>query len=153
MKKSNCTYKKVAVKDLSPLATSLDPLNSNRLPIGVELTVEKSLVEVPASGTLTKPWQAVQLTDAKTDETYFTSPRVFLGLGFVAQKFTAVIERAFPKMALIDFIATEPKVIVTNYQDVEVDNFETKELEVKSMPVIVMAEAVEIPAKPKRTKA
>lgn len=147
MKKELCTYKVVSAKDLKPILTAMDPLNSNRLPIGITLKVLKDVVEVPATGTLTSPWQAVQLLDESSRELYFVSPRVFLGLGFQNQKFVQVIERAFPKTALIEFLASEPTVKVTEYREVSVDNFETKQLEVKSMPVIVMAEPIAAPVR------
>ena len=136
MKKQNCSYKKILAKDVAPIASALDPLLSNRLPVGITLTAEKDLVEVPPTGTLTHGWQAVQMTDPTNDETYFVSPRVFLGLAFVEQKLMRVIERKFINGALIDYLATTPKVKVTEYKDVQVDDFATKELVTKAMPVI-----------------
>lgn len=137
MKKEQCTYKIVSSKDLKPIITATDPLNANRLPIGVELKVLKDIVEVPpvAGGALTTPWQAIQLM-APDRELYFVSPRVFLGLGYQNGKFVSILARNFPKIALLAFIATEPTVIVRDYGDVSMDNYETKELENKKMPII-----------------
>lgn len=134
MKKSNCSYAKVSVKNVSTLVSSIDPLNSSRLPIGIPLTCQPDLREIPASGSITKPWQAIMLVDA-SDEAYFVSPRVFLGLAFVGQKFTKVIEQPFPKVSLLDYLKDSPVVKVVNYDEVDVDDFNDKSVTVsKAMP-------------------
>lgn len=141
MKLNEYGYQKVAKKDLAPMVTSNDPLNSSRLPVNVPLTCLPELVSVPATGRITKPWNAIVMEDAKKD-VYFVSPRVFLGLAFKNQKMEAIIERKFiGKKPLIDFLADSPKVIVTGYEDYQVDNFDdNSKSDTKAFPIITLAE-------------
>lgn len=151
MKKQDCDYELVSPKDANSIVTSADPINASRLPIGVVLTAQPDLRLVPASGTITKPWQAVMLVDELTQDVYFVSPRVMLGLAFKGKKFGKVIEQPFPKVPLLDYLKNSPKVTISEYANVKVDDFETKELVDKAMPRFVIAQATAAP-KPKKVE-
>lgn len=147
MKSSNILHKKVAANKVAAIATATDPLNSSRLPIGIELTAMPDLYEIPASGTLTNPWQAVALVDKKTEEVYFISPRVFLGLGYFGGKFSELIARNFPKGSLLTYLATAPVVVVTEYKAVSQDVYGSNPLtqDDKEMPVLTVIKEVVAP--------
>jgi hypothetical protein len=144
------TYKKVSEKDIAPIATALDPLNSTRVPEGT-YTVKPNLHFIPASGEMIKPWQAVILENA--DEVFPVSPRVFLGLGYVESRLVEVMPRNFGKKTLISLIADGKfMVTVSGYESVNVDNFTTKKLEPKDFPVIVAGTATITPKVTKTRK-
>ena len=132
MKKQDCRYAIVSASDVTSIASAADPLNASRLPLNVDFVPQSTLRLIPATGTM-KAWQAVMLVDAN-DEAYFVSPRVALGLAFRNGKFTQVVEQPFPKKPLLDFLKDAPKIRVTDYVPVEVDDFTTKEIVTKDMP-------------------
>jgi hypothetical protein len=137
MKKSlfiESTYKKVTDKELAPIATAIDPLHSTRVPVG-KYTVKPNLHFIPATGNMTKPWQAIVLEGK--DEVFPVSPRVFLGLGYVETKLVEVMPRGFAKKPLMNLIADGKfQVEITGYEPVSVDDFDTKVLAAKDYPVI-----------------
>ena len=127
-------YKVVPMSEVSPMAQSADPANSGRVPIGTILQADKDLHYVPATGTMAKPWQAVIGTNG--DDGFPISPRVFMGFAYVDKKLVQVSERNFPKKPLIDLLKSGIKFRVTGYPDVQVDDFESKELVTKAFPSI-----------------
>ena len=153
MKKSVISsYKIVPEKEVSPMAQSADPANSGRVPLNTILTAERDLRFVPATGTMTKPWQAVIGTNG--DDSFTISPRVFLGYAYVGEKLVQVSERNLPKKPLIDLLKGNLKFRVLSYESVQVDNFTTKELEAKDFPMIeiITDEVAEVPVAPKVAK-
>lgn len=149
MKKSDALrYKVVTSKDLAPIATSIDPANASRLPVGVELTAEPELRFIPATGRIEKDWQGVIFSD-KDENAYAVSPRTLLGFAFVGGKFTNVAKQPFAKKPLVDILKDGLTIKVVAYEPVEVDDFTTKELVSKDMPVfaIVKKEKKEKPEK------
>ena len=145
MKKQDCRYAVVSATDVTSIASAADPLNASRLPLNVDFTPQASLRLIPATGTM-KAWQAVMLVDAN-DEAYFISPRVALGLAFRNGKFAQVVEQPFPKKPLLDFLKDAPKIRVTEYVPVEVDDYTTKEITTKDMPKFAFST---VEAKPKK---
>lgn len=136
MKKELCFYAIVKKEEVSSLVTSSDPLASSRLPTGVVLTVQPQLRWVTATGNMKKDWQAVVLLDEANDELYFISPRVFLGLSFRAGKLERSVQQPFPSEPLMTYLATRPKVKLTEYKSVSVEDYEDKSVDVnKDYPV------------------
>jgi hypothetical protein len=140
MKNANCPYKAVPDSKVSNLVSAADPLNSTRLPIGVKLKVHPQIFEVPASGSIANPWQAIKLTDA-SDECYFVSPRVFAGLAWFERKFSRVMTQPFPAGSILDYIKTQPEVEVVSYNPCDVDVFGSNPLEqvTREMPLFKIA--------------
>ena len=124
---------KIAAKDIPAIATATDPLNGGRLPIGKKITFLPDMVMVPASGRIEKPWAAVVVQCG--DDFYTLSPRTVLGLAFVNQKLTFVVNTGVPKGALIDFLKKAPSCKVKEYQDADVDVYGTDDKVTKSFPV------------------
>lgn len=125
--------KSIAPKDLPSIATSADPLNGGRLPVGKKFIVLPNMVEVPASGNVTKPWAAIAVQVG--DEYYTLSPRTFLGLGFQDKKLVQVIDTKVPKGALVDTLKKNLSGKVTEYKEVDIDVFGKDEKAPKGFPI------------------
>lgn len=127
------SLKPIAAKDLPAIATSVDPLNAGRLPIGKKFTVLPNMVEVPPSGNVTKAWAAIAIQCG--DDFYTVSPRTFLGLGFQDKKLVQVVDTKVPKGALVDTLKKGLSGKVVEYKDVNIDVFGKDERAPKGFPI------------------
>lgn len=125
--------KTIAAKDLPAIATSIDPLNAGRLPIGKKFNVLPNMVEVPPSGNVTKAWAAIAVQCG--DDFYTVSPRTFLGLGFQDKKLVQVVDTKAPKGALVDTLKKGLSGKVIEYREADIDVFGKEEKAPKGFPI------------------